>query len=284
MTLRQMTPRATQQHLRHSSLRNTALPCQIGYLPIPTISSIFISGHADLRSGEFAVIVQFPTGPVRAVPTLRHHILHIIFLGSQKEVIGANTQFHVAVVANEQAIWNLPKVNLPRGTVHRYVSFAIAHATVARPDDRPCPQPTPVGLFHTFPKTLRQRACSTFVATGTAAISTRRRPCPTGDQAATDRTDNRWWGPLIGGCSQVSTLKAAEPLRARRELNAERTSAILADTLLAGDGRGNIRLHDDLHTGCRATPGGATHTARAFLRPHYTMPAPSKQLFCGRPA
>ncbi len=98
----------------------------------------------------------------RSHPALGRRIRQVIRRGPGKEVVGANTEPVIAMVADKQTAWNRAFIEKPRYTMGVLGSgFAVnPESTVAAPRYSAPPKPAGFSFQHLGPEALRQRLAS----------------------------------------------------------------------------------------------------------------------------
>lgn len=91
-----------------------------------------------------------------SVPSLLDHIAAIVGSCSEKQMIGAYTAAHIAVVTDKEASGNRPIGDLPHDTICDDVDTVIGGVEVAVATLSECasPQPTRIGFVNMRPETL----------------------------------------------------------------------------------------------------------------------------------
>src|SRR3990167_3442872 len=85
-----------------------------------------------------------------AVSSFCAHVVKIVGASTEEQMIGANTERSVAVVADVHPLWDGSKMHPPGLTMCPF------KAEDAIPSDRPvaCPEPTAVRLLHLLPEAI----------------------------------------------------------------------------------------------------------------------------------
>lgn len=115
-----------------------------------------LSHAIRVKLANLSYLIFRELGTRRAVPALRGHILHIVQLRANKEMVGVNAGGVVALVKNEHAFWDRTKSHFPRNAMRHFVFALNANLPVAMRIDhaRPFPALIMVALVHSFPKAI----------------------------------------------------------------------------------------------------------------------------------
>lgn len=137
----------------------------VSQLPL-TIIAIFVLPiyFLNLSIGKFGRWVTLSRGRAASCPALFVHIINIVKLCSNKQMLWVYTRRIVAFVQNAKSIWNGPVVNFPRNSMRLKIatkSFVTStrsafggHFSITTMRFGPKPWPTFAGLFNFAPESL----------------------------------------------------------------------------------------------------------------------------------
>ena len=136
-----MTPRPSILDLPYPSVADAILTRQLNAPPRRCADSQYILG------GQFMVGRCFSEGRADNLPALGNHILDIVFLGADKEVIRVDANAVIALVANEHSPCNVPHKCFVGESVREIAPASKANGPIARCIFAFMPMPASGGHF-----------------------------------------------------------------------------------------------------------------------------------------
>ena len=106
--------------------------------------------HYFLR--QFVASVAFALHP--SVPSLTPHVALVVGVGAEEQMIGANTERRIAVVANQHPVGNGSEGKLPRESMRGNMLAVPLYRAVSTVIRVSCPEPAAVTLLNTRPEAL----------------------------------------------------------------------------------------------------------------------------------
>lgn len=133
-----------------------------------TTDSIAASNFDDLFIGQLRCAIVFTTRAVLRVgmlsaliatrrSALNRHIVHIVGMRAQKQMVRANARRIVTFVTHFQSVWDSAVMQLPRKAVCEnppITAPADTHAPMSKGDAISCPFPASICFLYLFPEAI----------------------------------------------------------------------------------------------------------------------------------
>lgn len=148
-----VSPRDAADDVMHCSLANPKLPSKSAYGR--DFGGVQPSRFPHLLNRQFCGMAS----TVRLLPhgmcsILSPHIPHVVRIGSKEKMIGADTESHIAVMANEHSTRNGAVSQFPRVPVRPDLPIIDGPVAVTRSPRGAKPQPTPFCFVNFSPEAL----------------------------------------------------------------------------------------------------------------------------------
>lgn len=120
--------------------------CSVGILSC----CVFLTHFSYYLLGEFHLTMRFTLRSIAAL--LLCFVNHVVFWRAKKQVIGSDTGGVIAVMADEQPIWDFPMEDNPQNASCKAVSALRLKHPISVSAFCACPQPAITGFVHFGPK------------------------------------------------------------------------------------------------------------------------------------